>query len=321
MRPIHTNLPAPAGGMLQAKRPTGIVMGLVVTLLAMIAMSVFQLLEVIPAIVEAVSNRQPFDTEAMMSFSPYSLIAFAGALLVFWLWLRFKERRPFVSLGLEARSATGQSALRVAVRGYLIGLGLLAICVLVPVIAGQAQLTWNAPGLASVGMICAILIGFLVQGSVEEIITRGYLTQVVARRWGLVAAIIIQAVFFAAIHGGNPGIGVLPFINLLLFAVFASFMSFSDGSLWGVCAMHGAWNWAQGNLFGVAVSGVALPDSLFGYTVNQGSADLLTGGAFGIEGSLVTTVVYLIGSVIYWRIWQQRRATERTASREFAIGV
>ena len=38
-------------------------------------------------------------------------------------------------------------------------------------------------------------------------------------------------------------------INLLLFAVFASFMSFSDGSLWGVCAMHGAWNWAQGNLF------------------------------------------------------------------------
>ena len=310
MRPIHTNLPAPTGGMLLAKRPTGIIMALVVLLLANIAMSVPKLAEVITTAVNAAMNGEPFDATAYAGFDRESgvlaVFSFALATAFIWFWMAVKERRRFATLGFTAP----REGLRLAGRGLLIGIGMMAVCVLVPVFTGQAQMAWASPDASGWGFIAIMLIGFLVQGSTEEILTRGYLTQAVARRWGLVAAVIAQAVFFALMHGMNPGMGPLPIINLVLFAVFGSFMSLSEGGLWGICATHGAWNWAQGNLFGVAVSGQQVSDSFFTFNANPGSADLLTGGAFGIEGSLVCTLVYAVGIAIFWSAWKKRRAAE-----------
>lgn len=310
MRPIHTNLPAPTGGMLLAKRPTGIIMAIVVLLLANIVMSVPKLTEVIIAAVNAVLNGEPFNAEAYAGFNRESglvaLFSFALASGFIWFWMAVKERRRFATLGFTAP----REGLRLAGRGLLIGIGMMAVCVLVPLATGQAQMAWASPDASGWGFIAIMLIGFIVQGSTEEILTRGYLTQAVARRWGLVAAVIAQAAFFALMHGMNPGMGPLPVINLVLFAIFGSFMSLSEGGLWGICAMHGAWNWAQGNLFGVAVSGQQVSDSFFTFSANPGSADLLTGGAFGIEGSLVCTLVYAVGIAIFWSAWKKRRAVE-----------
>jgi len=310
MRPIHTNLPAPTGGMLLAKRPTGIIMALIVLLIAAIVQAAPKLTEVIIDAVNAVLNGEPFDAEAYTGFNREGGVAavfsFALATGFIWFWMAVKERRRFATLGFTAP----REGLRLAGRGLLIGIGMMAVCVLVPLIAGQAQMAWASPDASGWGFIAIMLLGFLVQGSTEEILTRGYLTQAVARRLGLVAAVIAQAAFFALMHGMNPGMGPLPVINLVLFAVFGSFMSLSEGGLWGICAMHGAWNWAQGNLFGVAVSGQQVSDSFFTFTANSGSADLLTGGAFGIEGSLVCTVVYAVGIAIFWNAWKKRRAAE-----------
>lgn len=318
MRPIHTALPAPTGGMLLAKRPTGITMAFVVLLIALIWQTVPTLVKVTVEGVNAALAGLPFDATAAAVFDRESgvltLFSFGLATLWIWFWIAVKERRSFATLGFtDARAGLGFAG-----RGLLIGVGMIAVCVLVPVVAGQAQLAWASPDATSWSFILIMLAGFLVQGSTEEILTRGFLTQAVARRWGLVAAVIVQSIFFTAIHGFNPGMGILPIVNLLLFAVFGSFLSLSEGGLWGICAMHGAWNWAQGNLFGVAVSGQPVTDSLFTYTASPGSIDLLTGGAFGIEGSLVTSAVYLAGILITWKAWQKRRSIE---SSSLAKGV
>lgn len=310
MRAIHTNLPAPTGGMLLAKRPTGIIMALVVLLLANITMSVPKLTEVIIGAVAAARSGDTFSAMDYVGFDReggvLAVFSFALATGFVWFWMAVKERRCFATIGFTAP----REGLAFAGRGWLIGAAMMAVCVLVPVITGQAQLAWASPDASGWGFIAIMLIGFVVQGSTEEILTRGYLTQAVARRWGLVAAVIVQTVFFALMHGMNPGMGPLPVINLALFAIFGSFMSLSEGGLWGICAMHGAWNWAQGNLFGVAVSGQQVSDSFFTFTANPGSADLLTGGAFGIEGSLVCTLVYAVGITIFWNAWKKRRAAE-----------
>lgn len=310
MRPIHTDLPAPTGGMLLAKRPTGVILGFVVMLIALVWQTIPAVAKEISDAVNAAMAGVPFNPAVDGVFDRdtgvLALFSFGLATLWIWFWIGVKERRRFSTLGFT-QAKTG---VRFAGRGLLIGIGMLAACVLVPVLTGQAQLAWASPDATSLSFILIMLIGFLVQGSTEEILTRGYLTQVVARRWGLVAAVVVQSLFFMAIHGMNPGMGILPIINLLLFALFASFLSLSEGGLWGICAMHGAWNWAQGNLFGVAVSGQPVSDSLLTYTANPGSIDLLTGGTFGIEGSIVTSVVYLVGIVITWRAWQKRRALE-----------
>lgn len=313
MRPIHTDLPAPTGGMLLAKRPTGLIMAFVVLLIAITWQTVPAMAKMITDAVNAAVAGVPFDATVIPVFDRDSgvlaLFSFGLATLWIWFWVGVKERRSFATLGFTG----ARTGLRLAGRGLLIGIGMLAACVLIPLIAGQAQLEWASPDGTSWMFILIMLVGFLVQGSTEEILTRGFLTQAVARRWGLVAAVVVQSIFFAAIHGFNPGMGILPIFNLLLFAVFGSFLSLSEGGLWGICAMHGAWNWAQGNFFGVAVSGQPVTDSVFTYTANPGSIDLLTGGAFGIEGSVVTTLVYLAGIALAWKAWQKRRAIEASA--------
>ncbi len=86
-------------------------------------------------------------------------------------------------------------------------------------------------------------------------------------------------------------------INLFLFGIFASVYAMNEGGLWGVFAIHSFWNWAQGNLLGLEVSG-----SLIGGTtlinLKENGSDLLTGGAFGPEGGLAITIVLVIGCAI-----------------------
>ncbi|QYM74737.1 CPBP family intramembrane glutamic endopeptidase [Leucobacter luti] len=306
-------LPAPTAGMLRAQRPTGIIMAFVVLFIALLAQTIptvgITIADSLTGASPAGAASEPAlaETHERVRLSVL-LLSFALTIGVLWLWVRAKEQRPFASLGFESR----RGALRVALRGAGIGLAMLIVCLLVPLALGEVQLSWAAPSGAGATFIFLMLAAFLVQGSAEEILLRGFLTQAVARRWGLVAAVITQAVVFAAIHGANAGVGVLPVVNLLLFASFASFLSLADGSLWGICAMHGVWNWAQGNLFGVAVSGNAAADSLFTITSSGSTNELISGGSFGLEGSLVTTAVYLIGVAIAWRVWRARRGHDET---------
>lgn len=60
-------------------------------------------------------------------------------------------------------------------------------------------------------------------------------------------------------------------------------------TVWGVAGIHGAWNFAQGNLFGILVSGQPSGTSLMTF-LPQGNP----GGSFGIEGSIMTSLVLLL---------------------------
>ena len=312
----HPLLPPPTGGMNLAQRPTGITMSLVVLLIALVLMSVPSLIAD-PSLINGSASVEEmtagaFDGEKGL----INLLSFAIVLGVLWVWLRAKERRRFQTLGFERSGQT----VRHILRGGGVALAFMLVCVLVPVVTGQATLTWHASEIGSDGLLFVglMLLGFLVQGSTEEILLRGFITQAVARRWGLIAAVVVQAVVFAVMHGANPGMGAIPFANLVLFALFASAWTLAEGSLWGICALHGVWNWAQGNLFGVAVSGNTVSDSVFSYAPDEGSIDLITGGSFGIEGSLVTSVLLLAGAVISWRRF---RASDhaRASDRESAV--
>jgi hypothetical protein len=128
--------------------------------------------------------------------------------------------------------------------------------------------------------------------------------QLVASRHGLVLAIVINALLFALLHGGNikPSMELaLALANLLLFAVMISLYAIKEGSLWGVCAWHSAWNTLLGVGFGLEVSGsrVAVQSLVVDLAPVAGAPWWLTGGAFGPEASVATTGVLLAG-VIYF---------------------
>lgn len=143
------------------------------------------------------------------------------------------------------------------------------------------------------------VLGYMVQGMAEEVLCRGYMLVSVGRRYSMVVAVLANSLFFAALHLANNGITVLAFINLVLFGVFASLYFIRRGNIWGIAAFHSVWNLVQGNFYGISVSGMDSGCSVV-ETVSNSGKDLLNGGAFGLEGSIFVTIVYLAGIVFLY---------------------
>ena len=113
-------------------------------------------------------------------------------------------------------------------------------------------------------------------------------------------AVLISAAAFSLAHAGNPGFGVFSAFNLALFGVFAAMYIIAFDDIWGISAIHSIWNFTQGSLWGISVSGTGGVESIF-RTSAKSSISFLTGGEFGIEGSIFTTIVLGAGIYVLWR--------------------
>ena len=87
-------------------------------------------------------------------------------------------------------------------------------------------------------------------------------------------------------------------ISIVLVGVLLALYMLKTDNIWGVAALHGAWTFAQGNLVGVAVSGQNAGGSLLHFQARSGVPDWLSGGAFGLEGNIVTCLVLLVVIII-----------------------
>lgn len=134
---------------------------------------------------------------------------------------------------------------------------------------------------------------WILQGTAEEVVARAWLLPQLASRTNLKLAILISSLFFTLLHMGNSGLTPLSLVNLFLFGVAMALYLLKTDTVWGVAGIHGAWNFAQGNLFGILVSGQPSGTSLMTF-LPQGNQDWLSGGSFGIEGSIMTSLVLLL---------------------------
>ena len=217
-------------------------------------------------------------------------------------WARLFERRGPSALGFNTRGP------KRFLRGYLIGMAFLVGVVGIIWAAGGYVIEGpGAFGSASVGTallpIAVLLLGFVIQGSTEEIVFRGWLMQLIASRHGLWIAVIGNSALFALAHAGNIEPSKELYVglaNIVLFGLFISLYAAREGSLWGVCGWHAAWNWLLGLGFGLEVSGQVVDATplIADLTGKEGAAWWLTGAAFGPEASLVTTAVLLIGTIL-----------------------
>ncbi|MBE9374232.1 CPBP family intramembrane metalloprotease [Saccharopolyspora sp. HNM0983] len=276
-------------GAERARRPTGPVVGIVVALVCLLVGQLLAGFALIPLFgadpVELLTGRMGLATQQA------TMLSFGGAVLLLWLWMAGKERRPFGSIGFT----TGGRPLTHLALGAVVAAVLVSIPVLLGLLSGAST---SGAARAGIGVVLVALTGFAVQATTEEVVTRGYLLQVTFRRWGLVAAVLVQAAVFAALHGVNMHFSWVALVNIALIGVLLALWALAEGGLWGVCAFHVVWNWLQGNVYGIPVSGMDLQATLLRTVPVPGSEDLLTGGGFGVEGSLVTTAVLLAGAVV-----------------------
>ncbi|MBL8581159.1 MAG: CPBP family intramembrane metalloprotease [Rhizobiaceae bacterium] len=216
-----------------------------------------------------------------------------ATLLVLAAWVWLWERRRFRTIGFRTLDAS-----RALLLGFAAGVALLAIPVLALAAVGQLR-SGLAPAVTTAGAdALPVVLGFipvwLVQSGTEETVMRGYLLQRHALKLAAWPAILLVSVGFAIVHLDADPVAL---VNTVLFSVFLCFVSLAHGSLWPAIGIHAGWNMAQGNIFGIAVSGVPLTNSVFAFGPAPDSASLLTGGFYGLEASLVATVVLGVSSV------------------------
>ncbi len=148
-----------------------------------------------------------------------------------------------------------------------------------------------------------ILIGivfFAFQGTYEELMFRSYLMPHLSKSIGIFWSILISSMLFSLLHALNPGMTVMPVINLMLASVVFSLVYYKTGNLWIVGFAHGVWNFAQGFIYGSMVSGITLKGSIL-QSLPIENKELISGGSFGFEGSIITSllgVILIVGLIV-----------------------
>lgn len=170
--------------------------------------------------------------------------------------------------------------------GIAIGVGFIGVSVLMVITEFSFGLSPGA-GTSIVASMVAVQAGAAVT---EELIFRGLLLQALERLCGSWAALTITAVLFGLLHLANPGATVWSSFAIAVEAgVLLGAAFLWRRNLWSAVGLHFAWNTSVG-LLGIPVSGHPAAGVL---TAHPTGPDLLTGGGFGIEASIVPVVVGL----------------------------
>ena len=139
-----------------------------------------------------------------------------------------------------------------------------------------------------------IVLVFLPAALHEELAFRGYIYQKL-RTWNRGGAIAITACVFAAMHGYNAGVTPIAMINLLLAGVLLALAYERTQHLWLPIGIHFGWNVVSGPLLGYDVSGYVAGATVL--TARAAGPPWITGGAFGIEGSVWMIAVESLGII------------------------
>ena len=234
-------------------------------------------------------------------------VTLAAALLAGWGVLALDGRKPG-ALGYYAAPSAGPELVGGLALGAAVALGAVA---LIAVVGGLRWSTepasvgeWMAAGVRSLAF-------FAIPAAAEEALVRGYPLQALAERRGPAWALVVTSVGFGLLHLGNPHLTLIAMISLTLSGVFLGVVYLKTGSLWWATGAHLGWNWAHGFLADLPVSGLDLVDAP-GLEAASLGPEWLSGGSFGMEGSVVTIGVVALATVVLWRgDWLQPSAAAR----------
>jgi uncharacterized protein len=209
-----------------------------------------------------------------------------------WIMTRAVHRKPFGAFGLTLHPSTALELLT----GLGLGVVMMAGIFVVELATGMAHVSFLV-GDAGEGAKRMVLGGaeFFLAASLEELLFRGYLFQVLIQWVTLFPAVIITAILFALAHGFNPGVGTLAYVNIALISLTLSLAYYKTRGLWLPIGLHFGWNFAQTMVFGFPTSGLS-PDRLAILELVQSGPEWLTGGVFGPEGGVLATIAILTGT-------------------------
>ncbi|GMK38921.1 CAAX amino protease [Paenibacillus sp. CCS19] len=204
-------------------------------------------------------------------------------IMVYKLTMKYLARRSTPELPIQRAGVE-------AGLGLLLGILFILVSTFIIVAAGGYSLHWA--GAADMGsVLLPSIVSAIGAAIVEELIFRGLMFQAIHKWGGQWLALAVTSLFFGVAHLGNTGstlwsgFAITIEAGVLLGAAFLW-----RRNLWFAMGLHFGWNALEG-LLGIPVSGHITPGL---YSVKVNGSALLTGGEFGLEGSIVPVVISLM---------------------------
>ncbi len=222
-----------------------------------------------------------------MRMGAYVLCAGLG-LFLYAVWCNLTERRPVLELPMNRfwKDLGLGLLLGVVIFGIVVGLMALADCYRI------SEIHFNPLGQAEWFLM------FLMVAVFEEIIFRGVLFRLIDDRWNTFVALLVSAVLFGVMHLPNPGATLWSTAAIAIEAGLLLAAAYKwSGTLWVPIGIHWAWNYVQGNVFGLAVSGSKAGTTILATTVS--GPDIITGGAFGPEASIIAVILGTFFTLVF----------------------
>ncbi len=250
-----------------------------------------------PDSAEALFSEMSFDSPVMLILTGFSLL---GSFAALWVATKFIDRKPLMSIGLSVKDKANEMLIGLGFALFFIG-GLFLILWLIGAINITGYVGFK-PGVFIVSMM------LFMAAFDEELIFRGYILNNMmdstSNRWIALAG---SSLLFALLHSGNPSVWStwVPMTELFAAGFILGISYTFTKNLWFPTFFHFGWNFFQG-LFGFEISGINVDTWKMIAHENTGNIpDIVSGGAFGIEGSVITLSCTIICTYLIFKYYNE----------------
>jgi hypothetical protein len=228
-----------------------------------------------------------------------SLFTFAGTLLSVSIFRKYVDKESFRSMGFYTAEFRNE-----ILAGLILGALLLTTGFVILILLKEIKLSGInfEPDQLIYGLLLFVFVAFN-----EELLMRGYILNNLMASIPRIPALLLTSLIFAATHLFNSNINWVGFWNLILAGILLGLPYIYNKRLWFPIALHFAWNFFQGTIFGFNVSGHV------SYSVivqSHKSENIWNGGAFGFEGSILLIVLQIIAIMALWLYYQKKEKTQ-----------
>lgn len=221
------------------------------------------------------------------SFMVVNLFGLVGLMFSVWIFRRYIDKKSILSLGFAFNKYKNDF-----IYGMIWGLGLISFGFFI--LWTLDYLTIESIKFLPFSMLGYIVLFFIVAIN-EEVMVRGYLLNNLSESVNKYIALIITASLFGLMHLGNSNISLVGIVNIILAGILLGIYYVHKQNLWFPIGVHFTWNLFQGPVLGFEVSGEKTASII---VQNIQGNELLTGGEFGFEASLLATILMIIAILI-----------------------
>lgn len=220
----------------------------------------------------------------------YFMIIFMAILL--WLFMKFIDKQPLIQIGLQTKGR-----LKEFNYGILLGFIIMTTAFLFLLSINEIVFSNFSFSLDKVLLSVILFVGVSI---FEEVVFRGYLLKNLLESFNPFVALFISSIFFSLIHGSNPNVTTLGLCNIFFAGFFLGASYVFTKNLWFPIGLHFSWNFFQA-MFGFKVSGLD-SYSIIEFTIPENN--ILNGGEFGFESSILSLLIILFSTILIWKYYK-----------------